>query len=130
MNVQFICVSGGGKRCWSENLGQLLTKIVSKPDYTRIAFGGRTQLGKSGVAINLLTGKVTGHKLEPIPYELLNLVRHVPLSEAYQGFEYLVRGEDVLIGTSEHGVAIKWNGTGLEIYAAGEDSETDLSLGN
>jgi hypothetical protein len=130
MHVQFISISGGRKQRRSENLHELLAIAASNNNYQRIAFGGRTPLGKAGVAINLIKGAVTGHKLEQIPDELLNLLQHVPLSRAREGLDILAKGIDVLIGDQRHGTAIKWNGTGLEIYAAGLDSELDSSLIN
>jgi hypothetical protein len=93
--------------------------------WDRIAFGGVTDLGRSGIAIDFKDRiVVSGHKIDPVPSELLNLVEHFDnFSEA---IEQLCKGNDALIRGDENNLVLfKWNGhqSALEVFGHGYDNE-------
>ena len=123
MNVLSVAVTRGRNPPENLECGPGIDRAAFDERYTRIAFCGRTPKGRSGVAFDFSTMKVTGHKLEPIPEEMVDLVRHFPLEESRRGLQAAVNGEDVLIGSTEEGILLRWNGPTVQIYANGEDSE-------
>lgn len=99
-------------------------EAIASGDYQRVSFIGRTDQGLAGVTLNVNSKRVSGHKLRPIPQELLNLVKHFSLDGAPEGLRAFARGEDVLIGDQTHGILLRWTGSGFEAFGAGLDTET------
>lgn len=99
-------------------------EAIASGFYHRISFVGTTALGRGGVTINLIDSKISGHKIQPIPEELLNQVRHFPLENASEGLKAFTEGEDVLIGDTHEGAVLRWSGRTFEVFGAGYDTET------
>lgn len=123
MNVDFITVSNERhRRTYRHELDTALVAAAYGDEFNRIAFGGKTRVGRSGIALDIYDLKISGHKIERIPEDVCDLVVHFPLSEARHALRTLVEGEDVLIGTPEHGILIRRYGEDLQVFGAGEDS--------
>lgn len=123
MRVSFVTVSNNtDRKTYIHNVDEALVEGVQNHRWTRIAFGGRTKRGRAGVAFDVRSGIVSGHKIEPIPTELVKLVRHVPITQARTGLGYLLGGEDVLIGSEKHGLLLRRYGHGIEVFGSGNDS--------
>lgn len=129
MIVRFITVTQGSVRQTfrmdTDDLSEVFRLYQEGHHWDRIAFGGVTSLGRSGIAIDFKDQLVvSGHKIDPIPSELLNLVEHFDnFSEA---IEQLSRGNDVLIRGDENNLVLfKWNGhqSALEVFGLGYDNE-------
>ena len=127
MRVLFITISDdAGPNTYQDEIDEALKVGANNAKVQRVAFGGRTDKGRAGIALDLSTGTISGHKIDAIPAELVPLVRHVPTAEARQGLGYLLAGEDVLIGSEEHGVLLRRFGEGIEVFGSGEDSYRPL----
>ena len=122
MNVSFVTVAGRASATFTPAIEAL--EAIEECAYDRISFGGKTRLGRSGVSLKVHDREVTGHKIAPIPDGLVRLVTHYGFEEWKAGLRAFARGEDVLIGTAEHGILLKWTGPGFEAYGAGRDTET------
>ncbi len=124
MYVRFITLSNKKhRRIVRENKAQAIELAGAGDEYSRISFGGQTSRGRSGIAIDLFSGNVTGHKIHAIPDELLPLVRHVKKDDVRQGLRMFLAGEDVFIGDPDNGIIMKHLGDELEVYGNGIDSE-------
>lgn len=122
MLVGFITIVG--KRSETFNpASEAIEELGSLAIIHRVAFGGTTELGRGGVTIDLHKEKVTGHKMEAMPDQLVERVVHFPLSCANHGIRQFADGKDVLIGTEDHGILLKWSGPAIEVYGAGLDTE-------
>lgn len=121
MHVMFVTVSGHQSGTFNPAI-EIVEMLESTASLRRIAFGGMTGKGRGGVALDLFNMKVVGHKLEPIPERLEDLVEHIALIDARKGLRLFASGKDVLIGTPEHGVLLKWSGPGFEAFGSGADS--------
>ncbi len=127
MKVRFVTVSNANnRRPYVHDVDSALKSVTENHEWDRIAFGGRTEKGRAGVAINLFSGDVSGHKIDPIPKKLVPLVRHVLQSDVRKGLGYLLAGEDVLIGSETHGVLLRRYGDGIEVFGSGDDSYQPL----
>lgn len=110
-------------REYADATAEDFAEVAQDPKYMRLAFVGRMPQGLAGVALDLTALRVRGHKLDPIPQELLAHVTHFPLRDMRQALQMASTGVDVLAGDTTHGFMIRWNGPAFEIFAAGEDSE-------
>ncbi len=108
---------------------QDLQRAAKDKRFVRIAFVGRVPRGLAGVALDLNHLRVMGHKLEPIPENLLDRVVHFPLEGMRDALRAASQGVDMLAGDVEHGFMIRWNGPSFEIFAAGDDSEESSADG-
>lgn len=127
MIVRTIALSNGQDRNSFVDLQEALWMAAHSDTYSRIAFVGHTKRGRAGVALEMYSGDVIGHKMEPLPEAFVNAVRHVPRTEGRHGLRLLLSGEDVLIGDEHNGTLIRWVGPGLEVFGVGQDSEDPLS---
>lgn len=125
MNVTFITVVGRQSERFTD-LDDAMEAILTDPYLERVSFGGMTSPGLSGITIHVKekSERVNGHKIDPIPKKLLPLVTHTDLTNAANGLERFAGGTDILIGTPEHGILLKWNGPGIEVFGAGHDTES------
>lgn len=129
MNVLFITVVGrqsGANVMKFDDIEDAMEEILTNPSIERVSFGGVTSPGLSGITLHLEKDKerVNGHKIDPIPQTLLPLVSHISLADAANGLDTFANGTDVLLGTPEHGILLKWNGPGIEVFGAGHDTES------
>lgn len=120
MQVTSLSVSDG-RRTRQCSVQEAL-ELASAGDFSRIAFAGRTKRGRSGIALDVLTGKVTGHKIDPFPPGIRDILWNAP--SAREGMKRALKGEDVIIGSDDNGIALKWLGNRIEVFGAGTDSET------
>lgn len=122
MLVRFVTVAGPQTETFNPPI-EAIEVLLAGHAIRRVAFGGMTDKGRGGVAIDIFNGRVTGHKLEAIPERLVPLVAHISLDDIPNGLRRFAEGHDVLIGSRDHGVLLKWNGPGMEAYGAGDDTE-------
>jgi len=128
MRVESICVSNNaGKQQKFEptELHEALEHIGYGDLYSRVAFVGRMPAGRAGFALEIYEGAITGHKMDPVPAELLSRVAHFRLWEAREGFKALCHGNDVLIGKEKSCILLRWNAF-LEVFGTGIDSMAPL----
>jgi hypothetical protein len=129
MIVRFITVSQGSDRQTfrmdTHDLSEVFRLYQEGHRWNRIAFGGMTSLGRSGIAVDFGNHiVVSGHKIDPIPSELLNLVEH--FDDFSEAIKRLSEGGDVLIrGDDNNLILFKWNGhqSALEVFGLGNDNE-------
>jgi len=119
MIVQKITLTGGATIRFEDIQAGL--RSAANGDCRRIAFIGRTNRGLSGIAIDT-AGRVSGHKIDPLPEDAPSLLWNVDLDDVRSGLRLAAAGEDVLFGDSKHGLALKWVGNGIEVFGAGDDS--------
>ncbi len=120
MNVVFVSVAGRSHQTFNPAIEAV--EAILGGDYHRISFGGTTALGRSGISLDMVKGRVSGHKIEEIPEELEDQVAHYDINDRLLGIRAFARGHDVLIGSKEHGILLKWHGPGFAVYGAGDDS--------
>lgn len=125
MLVDFITLSGSSavRRTFRDDKREAFVIAGENAHYSRIAFGGRTKRGRSGVALDLSEGKVSGHKMQNFTQEMTDHVRHLPIHKTREGVSVFLSGEDVLIGDEKEGVLLRWLGNELEVFGNGTDSE-------
>lgn len=121
MDVSFVSIAGRQHETFNPAVEAV--EAIEQGGYHRISFGGMTTLGRSGVTLNVINRRISGHKIEAMPERLPDLVRHFALEDGLKGLKAFAGGEDVLIGSTEHGILLRWNGLGFEAYGAGEDTE-------
>lgn len=128
MNVLFITIVGrqSGVNLKFDDIDDAMEEILTDPSIERVSFGGMTSPGRSGITLHLEKGgaRVNGHKIDPIPEELLQLVTHISLADAAHGLDTFANGTDILIGNADHGILLKWCGPGIEVFGAGHDTES------
>lgn len=123
MNVLFVSIAGREHDTFNPAIEAI--EAIESCAFHRISFGGMTALGRSGITFKALDLEVTGHKIQPIPEGLVDKVTHYPLKDWKRGLKKFAAGdEDVLIGTVEHGILLRWAGHGFEAYGAGTDTES------
>jgi|GEM_PF-5064820 len=128
MYVRFITVSNDRHReTHRHDLKKTLAVGASSDAFTRIAFGGQTREGRSGIVLDIFNSKISGHKIDAIPEGSCDLVAHFSFSEARKGLQTLAEGNAVLIGNTTHGLLARWTESKLEVFGVGEDSENPLS---
>lgn len=124
MNVLFVSIAGRAHDTFNPAVEAV--EAIESCAYDRISFGGLTALGRSGITLKVRDREVTGHKIQPIPEGLPDLVTHFGLDDWKTGLRLFARGDDVLIGTVEHGILLRWTGHGFEAYGAGTDTENTV----
>jgi hypothetical protein len=109
-----------------DDLLEALLELTDEPEgYVRIAFGGHSGLGKGGITLHFdgSLPRVNGYKIDPFP-ACLEEFQTVLLHEALSGLGLAAEEKAVLIGTTEYGIALRWDGERLEAFGAGPDTDS------
>jgi hypothetical protein len=130
MFVTFITVTKGAARevfrADTHDFHEIFRLFSEGSRWDRIAFGGNTSLGRSGIALDISSDGsivVSGHKIDPLDETMLNYVEH------HQNFltavGSLINGDSIYVGENGNAIIIKWVGSEsrLEVFGSGRDNE-------
>lgn len=120
-------VHGKILRCSTEGeeFSEIIHEFLRDTGATRLAFAGRTALGRGGVVLHRREGslvKITGHKLEGVSDDLEIEYEWFSAEAIETALRRFLSGYPVRIGCPLGSVELRWNPLAPEVFGEGEDS--------